>query len=315
MWIFLGCGDPTRVDTISQTDYLQRVPRLLAPAKVNLRLKITGQRPDGYHLLDMVMVRVDLADEIDLEITSEGIVIESDSPEVPCDRTNTLWKMAEQVSQESGRSFGIRAFLRKRIPTAAGLGGGSSDAASLLVALNRALELNWTMERLVRVGVKVGADAPFFLTSGPQRARGIGEVLEPIKLPGLELVLINPGFPVSSADAYRWFDETSPSPSPPPLRGGGRGRVIPASALTPEMSGASLPPLENDLERAVIPRYPVLRRIKELLKEAGALGTLMSGSGPTLYGLFESRPSRDRGYELLIRDQDPRWWVWKGRTL
>lgn len=279
------------------------VPRtLFAPAKINLRLKITGRRRgDGYHLLDMVMVRLDLADEIELELTAGADSFQSDSVVVPTDKTNTLLKAVDLVRRESGKKFGAKIFLKKKIPTAAGLGGGSSDAAAVLVALNVLLELGWSMPRLIEVGVKVGADVPFFLSPAPAcRVTGIGERLEPLSLPSIPVILVNPGLPVSTADAYRWFDEGNPS-------------------LTDAKSGASLPPLqglpplENDLEKVVIPRYPVLGRIKQLLSEAGALGTLMSGSGPTVFGVFDKR-SRDQGYKQLLREKDSGWSIYSGRA-
>ncbi len=209
-----------------------------APAKINLRLKVTGRRPDGYHLLEMVMVKLELADEIEFEIVPEGISIEiPPNPPlskggtggflIPTDRTNTLWKVALAVQKESGKRFGIKISLQKRIPTAAGLGGGSSDAAALLIALNQALELGWTGQKLIQIGVKIGADVPFFLAPGAQRVTGIGELLTPYPCNPLPLILINPGFPVSTAEVYRWWDETSPpgAPSPESRRGGKGGEV------------------------------------------------------------------------------------------
>ena len=269
---------------------------LLAPAKVNLRLKVLGRRPDGYHDLQMVMVPLDLADELEVERVDGGIEIRSDSTAVPADRSNILWKAAEALKERSQKDFGIRIFLKKKIPVAAGLGGGSSDAAALLKGISEAFDLGLSAPDLREVAVKLGADVPFFLTAGPQIAEGIGEKLTPIKIPPLWIVLINPGFPVATADVYRWYDEKR-----------GEGEVRPA--LTMKKGGASLPPLENDLEAVVIPRYPVLAEMKELLSRSGALGTLMSGSGPTVFGLFESRESRDRGYEKVLQEKDPRWWV------
>ena len=273
--------------------------RLPAPAKVNLRLKITGRRPDGYHLLDMVMVKLDLADEIALEIGGETIEFTADREGLPTDSSNTIVRAAEIVRELSGKEFGARIRLKKRIPVAAGLGGGSSDAATVLNGLNRLLGLGWDGPRLSKAGLRIGADLPFFLAGGSQRVRGIGEVLEPMEVPPLYLVLINPGFPVSTAEAYRWYDEggdsKGPLTSPPPL--------------------ASFPPPENDLERVVIPRYPVLGRLKELLNRAGALGTLMSGSGPTVFGLFESPESRDRGYKEILLQKETGWWVCRTNNL
>jgi 4-diphosphocytidyl-2-C-methyl-D-erythritol kinase len=261
---------------------------LRAPAKVNLRLRITGRRPDGYHLLDMVMVKLALADEIEMELGGEEIVISCNHPQVPLDSSSTLWKAAELVRRESGKKFGVKLYLQKNAPVAAGLGAGSSDGAAVLLGLNQLLELGWKEDKLLKIGEKIGADVPFFLSSGPKRVQGIGEILSPTEVPPLFLILINPGFPVSTKEAYGWFDQ-----------------------LTAPIHDATFPPLENDLEKVVLPRYPVLARLKVLLQEAGALGTLMSGSGPTVFGLFESSSSRDRGYETLLKKTEPGWWVCK----
>lgn len=268
---------------------------LKAPAKVNLRLKVLGRRSDGYHDLQMVMVPLDLADELEVERVDGGIEIRSDSTAVPADRSNILWKAAEALKERSQKDFGIRIFLKKKIPVAAGLGGGSSDAAALLKGISEAFDLGLSAPDLREAAVKLGADVPFFLTAGPQIAEGIGEKLTPIKIPPLWIVLVNPGFPISTKEVYGWYDQE-----------GGRG---PSSKLTDNWSDASFPPLENDLEAAVIPRYPVLAEMKRLLSRAGALGTLMSGSGPTVFGLFESQESRDRGYEKVLQEKDPKWWI------
>lgn len=280
--------------------------RLLAPAKVNLRLKITGRRPDGYHLLDMVMVKLDLSDEIDLELGGSGIRMECDR-DLPLDSSNTVWKAVDAVRKESGQRFGVTVRIHKRIPIAAGLGGGSSDAAGVLKGLNDLLALGWDTKKLIEVGMRIGADVPFFLVEGSQRVRGIGEVLEPITIPPVPLILINPGFPVSTTDAYQWYDLTREKDND------SKASVI---AKPDETRGRQIAGFEmtNDLEEVVIPRYPVLAAVKERL-QAGALGTLMSGSGPTVFGLFNSAPSRDRGYEILLKTKDPEWWICKTASL
>ncbi|MBI4374224.1 MAG: hypothetical protein HY542_05035 [Deltaproteobacteria bacterium] len=160
---------------------------------------------------------------------------------------------------------------------------------------------------MIQVGLKIGADVPFFLAEGAQRVTGIGEILEPISVPSLPVVLINPGFPVSTADVYRWWDKQEKIPPGPPFSKGG-------SRLTEIKTDAIPPLLENDLEEVVISRYPVLAEVKETLVKAGALGALMSGSGGTVFGLFESVASRDRGFDLIVSKKDPDWWLWKGNA-
>ena len=283
---------------------MQNRLNLRAPAKINLRLKVTGQRPDGYHTLEMIMAKVDLADEIQMEVTgSAGTTrIESDNALLQMDASNLIWKAAEALRRESGKNFGLQVFLKKRIPVAAGLGGGSSDAATTLLGLNSLLGLGWSREKLREIGIKLGADVPFFLEGGPQEAKGIGEVLTPILLPEIPLILINPGFPLSTPQVFGWFDDASPSE---------RAR----SVLTTQSSDASYARLENDLEQVVLSRYPVLAEIKSLLSRTGALGTLMSGSGATVFGTYDSVASRDRGFELLVQEKKSEWWVCRTSTL
>ncbi len=295
---------------------------LKAPAKVNLKLKVLGRRADGYHELDMIMVPLDLADEIILAPQPSGIVIDSDSPEVPKDNTNSLWKAAEVLQKVSGKNFGIKIFLKKKIPVAAGLGGGSSDAAAVLKGGNELLQLGLSEEKLSELGLKIGADVPFFLKQGAQRAQGIGEILSSVSVPLLHLILINPGFPVSTPEVYRWYDQCHPEQSegsPVQLFEGDSFATLRmtnhSSQLTSQKLDGTPVTLENDLERVVLPRYPVLVEIKKKLIDAGALGTLMSGSGGTVFGLFGSTESRDQGYDKILSLKDSRWWICKAASI
>ncbi len=269
---------------------------VLAPAKINLTLRVTGRRPNGYHDLDMRMVKLSLCDEIDIE-AGEGDLIEisADSPHVPNDASNSMWKAVELLRRETGKNLSAKISIRKRIPVAAGLGGGTSDAASVLKGLNEKLDLGVSPRRLRELAVQIGADVPFFLAEGPQRVRGIGDILEPTEIEPLFVVLMNPGFPVSTAHVYRWYDEEQEKK---------RGEVLTASKTDDNPRE-----LENDLERVVIPRYPVLAKMKQELLKAGALGALMSGSGGTVFGLYDSKASRDQGYEAILRIKKPEWWM------
>ncbi len=293
---------------------------LTAPGKVNLRLKITGRRQDGYHFLDMVMVKLTLADEMEWTLTPGDIRIAANSDVLPVDEKNILWKVIDHVRRESGRSFGCSIQLTKRIPVAAGMGGGSSDAAALLKGLNNALNLGWSTDQLVSIGVKIGSDVPFFLVPGPQRVTGVGEMLEPIEVNSLPMILINPMFPVSTPEVYGWWDHAEGRVSRESVSGVRlsddktlskvTGPVLSEqSRLTPQRSDARQLELENDLEKVVLPRYPVLAEIKQKLDRSGALGSLMSGSGPTVFGVYESTRDRDRGYDILQKDIDPKWWL------
>ncbi|QQR79452.1 MAG: 4-(cytidine 5'-diphospho)-2-C-methyl-D-erythritol kinase [Deltaproteobacteria bacterium] len=275
-----------------------------APAKINLTLRVTGRRANGYHDLDMVMVKLDLCDEIEIEARSsqlaaqgKNIEIFSESPVVPKDSSNSMWKAVELLQKETGKNFAVKITIQKNIPVAAGLGGGTSDAASVLKSLNEKLDLGVSSQRLKELAVKIGADVPFFLCDGPQRVTGIGDILEPTQVKPLYVILMNPGFPVSTKDVYGWWDELE-SPS----------------ELTALKTDATRPDLENDLEKVVIPRYPVLAQMKEALLNAGALGALMSGSGGTVFGLYDSKASCDQGFEVLKRSKKPEWWICKSES-
>lgn len=286
-----------------------------APAKVNLTLRVTGRRPNGYHDLDMIMVKLGLVDEIDIEARSSrladhgrDIEIVSENPMVPRDSSNSMWKAVELLQKESGQNFSVKMTIQKNIPVAAGLGGGTSDAASVLKSLNEKLGLGISLTRLRELAVKIGADVPFFLMEPPQRVTGIGDVLEPFAIGSIPMILINPGFPVSTKDVYGWWDELDNFPQPHlKLRGG--------EQLTELKVGGTRIHFENDLEKVVIPRYPVLAQMKDALLKAGALGALMSGSGGTVFGLYDSKASRDQGFDVLERHKNPSWWTYKTESM
>ncbi|NOT54404.1 MAG: 4-(cytidine 5'-diphospho)-2-C-methyl-D-erythritol kinase [Deltaproteobacteria bacterium] len=258
--------------------------RVLAPAKVNLHLRITGCRADGYHLLDSVMVPVSLCDE--LEITMENLAerareprirVTCDDPALPTDDTNLAYKAAALFCQEAGVEAEISIALRKRIPFGAGLGGGSSDAAAVLKSLNQMFGQRFSEQQLCALAVRLGADVPFFIPCQPARVEGIGEILTPVPpLPARWLVIVVPPFGVSTPWAYRRFDELPASTE-----------VV--SADLQQLLHGHWPPLScliNDLERAVVPTHPTIQAIKERLVQAGADGALMSGSGSSVFGIF-----------------------------
>ena len=277
--------------------------RVLAPAKVNLYLRITGRRPDGYHLLDSVMVPVSLCDEIEMttekqtEIeTKRGkgilpqIIVTCDEPTLPTDETNLAYKAATLFCKEAGVRPKITIALRKRIPFGAGLGGGSSDAAAVLKGLNTLCLEPFSEQQLCAFGVRLGADVPFFVPCQSARVEGIGEILTPVPpLPSRWLVIVVPPFGVSTSWAYRQFDELP-------------ARAEPASAELRQFVCGQWPPatcLINDLERAVVPTHPAIGRIKEKLLQAGAEGALMSGSGSSVFGIFSSRAGAEQASGLL----------------
>jgi 4-diphosphocytidyl-2-C-methyl-D-erythritol kinase len=264
---------------------------VLAPAKINVYLRIVGQRPDGYHLLDSLMIPIGLYDEITVEVRhgTSDITVTCDDPTVPTDHTNLAYKAAALLCQEIGTQAGFAITLHKRIPAGAGLGGGSSDAAAVLKCLNTMLSCGLTEARLCGLAARLGADVPFFVPCRPARVHGIGERVSPVPaLPPRWLVIVVPPFGVSTPWAYRRFDELSPGESVP----------TPVPAVTP---GQWPPPvlLINDLERAVLPAYPRIAQIKRTLQQCGAEGALMSGSGSAVFGVFQQRARAEQAATVL----------------
>ena len=271
--------------------------RILAPAKINVFLRITGRRADGYHLLDSLMVPISLCDEIKLEAWNvergtrndkEAITVTCDDPALPTDETNLVYKAAALLCKEASVRAQITIDLRKRIPVGAGLGGGSSDAAAVLRGLNTLLSLGFDEPRLCTLAARLGADVPFFISCRPARVQGIGEILTPIAfLLTKWFVIVVPSFGVLTPWAYRQFDEL-----PPQADVGGNIELTdgrwPAAKL-----------LVNDLERAVIPTYPLIGELKGRLLQLGAEGALMSGSGSAVFGMFRDRTGAEQAANAL----------------
>ncbi len=265
--------------------------QVLAPAKVNLYLRIVGRRPDGYHLLDSLMVPVSLYDEITVEAESgrPEIVMTCDDPTVPGGKTNLAYKAAALLCREAGVQAGVSINLRKCIPAGAGLGGGSSNAAAVLKSVNILLSLGLPEARLGALAACLGADVPFFIPCRPARVEGIGEILTAVQaLPLRWLVIVVPPFGVSTPWAYRRFDELLPSElSPVHLAQATAGQWPPAELFI------------NDLERAVLPEYPLLAQLKNHLLRLDAQGALMSGSGSAVFGVFRSRAAAEQAVTAL----------------
>lgn len=253
------------------------VRELLAPAKVNLSLVVVGKREDGYHDLITHMQKLDLYDEISLKIIQDsGIHLFCEDENVPCDSTNLAFKAAEAYAHKSKRlgSCGIEVVLRKRIPVAAGLGGGSSDAGTVLLGLNSIFDDEFTEMELIEMATPLGADVPFFATTMTAvRATGIGEKMTAVPvIKDVDFILVNPGFPVSTKDVFERFGETLTTAS-----------FTKANSL----EDVNLSKLCNDLEGVTLNMHPEIGRIKKSLQEYGASVTLMAGSGPTVFGVFE----------------------------
>ena len=274
-----------------------------AAAKVNLALEVLGKRDDGYHDVATVMQAVDLSDRLAFE-PSDDLELVTASPEVPPDGTNLVMRAARALTDAAHVARGARMTLIKRIPVAAGLGGGSSDAAATLVGLDRLWGLGWPVERLEEVAVTLGMDVPFFLRGGAALATARGDRLESVESRPLALVLVNPGVPVSTAEAYgrvtsaMYTDGTQARELARSL--GTRGATRVAAALY------------NGLAAAVVPIRPEIERMRAAVLAAGALGALMSGSGPTVFGVARSF---EHARQLRARLTRGSWACWATRTL
>lgn len=263
---------------------------LSAPAKINLQLRIVGRREDGYHLLSTLMQKIDLVDEVTLR-PGEGIVLRCPDSDLPDDETNLAWRAAELFRQTMGArlpvTFGVEITLKKNIPVAAGLGGGSSDAAAVLLGLDRLFGTACNREELIDMGVRLGADVPFFVVpEAAAWASGIGEVLEPAPVLDETLILlVNPGFSVSTRWAFETFALTAPKNIFNLTSSQNESQPQPVENLH-FFGGWEGGDLVNDLETVTITKYPEIQTIKERLVRGGAVGAMMSGSGATVFGVF-----------------------------
>ncbi|MBI5585875.1 MAG: 4-(cytidine 5'-diphospho)-2-C-methyl-D-erythritol kinase [Deltaproteobacteria bacterium] len=261
-----------------------------APAKINLRLKILGKRADGYHEIETLMQRIGLWDTIRLRPGSRGTQLVCPGyPELE-GRHNLAVKALDLLSEELGRPLSFRIHLTKRIPMGAGLGGGSSDGAAVLKGVNDWLGRPVSSDRLFDLAARLGSDVPFFLLEQAAWARGRGERLEPAPgLPSWWVVLVFPGFPLSTSWVYGQLKI--------PLTKKNKRIIIKGLKIETDMLPAEL--LENDLEQAVFPRYPVLAGLKEALQRRGADGALMTGSGSTVFGLWPDKAGAVRAVQGL----------------
>ncbi len=263
--------------------------KLFAPAKVNLYLRVTGRRDDGYHLLDTLMVPISLGDEVEITQVDGppgSITVHADAPDIPLGEENTAYRAARAFHERTGRDEPVAITIRKRIPVGAGLGGGSTDAAAVLRGLNDLLGAGLSSEDLMAAALSVGADVPFFIHGKPARARGIGEELSPVgPLPRLSMVVLFPNLPVSTAWVYRnlRFKLTKTSDN---------NNLIENLDTPHEVARVMV----NDLETVTIGRYPRIARLKERLDREGALGSRMSGSGSAVFGVFADEADARRAF-------------------
>lgn len=264
---------------------------MLTPSKINLFLHITGQRSDGYHELEMLFYPLrEPADTVTLSRTSgSGITLRTDRADIPADGRNLCVKALLAFCRAAGiKPEGFEITLEKTIPVAAGMGGGSSDAAAVLRLLQQQYPARLTEIQLAEIALSLGADVPFFLNPVPAAAGGIGEKLTPLAdmPPELPILIDAPGFPVSAKWAYKNKRKVSP-PAP-----GQMAELI--KKLRDRDFAAAADLMHNDLEDAVFEKFPILEKRKADLLSAGACRVMMTGSGPTLFAMFDSFAARDR---------------------
>ena len=270
---------------------------LESPAKVNLRLEILKRREDGYHELRTILQKISLHDTLHFFLKKEkGVSITTDHPKLPVGKDNLVFRAAQSVLKVSGYKGGIHIEIEKRIPLGAGLGGGSSNAATTLKAMNQLLKMDLSKRELMEMGLEIGADVPFFFLEGAAIGLGIGERLKKIKLPILYFVLIYPNYEVSTRWAYQNFVLTNQ-------------RIhfnLHKFLKTPEGISHIL---FNHLEEVVSRKYPQIDVMKKILLSAGALGSLMTGSGPTVFGIFPEEKSATEAYERVKKLVGRKGWV------
>lgn len=269
--------------------------KIKAPAKINLTLDVTGRRNDGYHNLEMVMQTISVYDELEISILPENpekpIIFNMDKelPDKIPPEKNLVYKAASVMKEKYNIKNSFNIFLKKNIPAAAGLAGGSTDCAATLTAINRLCQLGLTYEELCQTGVSLGADVPYCIKKGTMLSQGIGDILSSLPALGqIWIVLINPGISVSTAYVYKQL-ELDKFPCHP-----GTDKMIKAIQDNNIQHIASC--LFNVMETVTIKEYPVLDEIKKYLSDNGAEGALMSGSGPTIFGIFENEDKAKAAY-------------------
>jgi len=273
-----------------------------SPAKLNLHLRVLGKRPDGYHDILSLMQRISLCDEMAFSPKEGGIVLKCPGTSLPEDEGNIVHRAAAAFLNRIGAPSGVEITLDKRIPVAAGLGGGSSNAATTLMTLNEMFQNPLTRAELMAMGSRLGADVPFFIHQKTAWASGIGDhFTEAAPLPPFWYLLINPGFEVSTKRVYQGLNLG--------LTNGAINYSIPRFYTQADLIRG----LANDLEKVTIGLHPVLNRIKALLLESGAEGALMSGSGPTVFGIFTDEGSVLGAQSRLKREGQ--WSVFRAHSL
>ena len=262
-------------------------------AKINLYLKIGIKLKEGYHNIQSVMQQVALHDNISFESLNEDkIIVESNNRDLE-GKNNLAYKAASLLKEEFNVDEGIKIFIEKNIPMSAGLGGGSSNAANTLVTLNKSWNLNLSQKKLIEFALEIGSDVPFFVVGESSLVEGIGDEVKPLrKSISMNAVLVNPGIKVSTSWAYKQFDKAK-------IKIEDKNIKDLISAMNKKDVKKISENLYNDFDPIIEKKYEIVREIKASLKKLDAMGSLVSGSGPTVFGLFDSiYPAREAYFKL-----------------
>ena len=265
-----------------------------APAKINIGLDVVGRREDGYHEVRMIMQSIRLFDRLTLDRKKDpGVRLTTNLKFLPTDENNLIVKSAKMLMKEFNLEGGLNINLEKRIPVAAGMAGGSTDAASTMIAINQMYDLNLSNSQLMKRAAKIGADIPYCIMKGTALAEGIGEKLSTVpKLPNCTVLIVKPKIHVSTKEVYSklTLDENTIHPD--------------INVMIDDLKKKDLEGLcshiGNTLEGVTIPMYPEIDDIKKFMMENGALGSLMSGSGPTVFGIFDDKDKATKAKELAL---------------
>lgn len=276
-----------------------------AYGKINLGLNVIGKRKDGYHDLKTIMQEIDLKDIITIENREKGIEINCTNKEVPLDESNLVYKAWEEMKKHSGVERGVSIEIDKTIPIGGGLAGGSTNAAAVIKGLNTLWELNWSDEKLENIGSKIGSDVPFFIKGGTALGTGTGTDLEELtSFSGKDIILINPNMNFCTENAYESLYI--------------KGENEKIEKMIKEIEKDNLKGvsslLNNDLEKRVLEKHPIIKDIKDVLLSNGALGSLMSGSGSTVFGIF-SNEEKALNSESKLKELYEDFLILKAKTI
>lgn len=276
---------------------MENTLQLKAYAKINLGLDVVRKREDGYHEVRMIMQTVKLYDKLTFRLLDEDVIrMKTNLGFLPVDENNLVYKAIKLLKDTYHIDKGMEIDLFKCIPVAAGMAGGSTDCAAALIGANKLFGLHLSKQKLMELGVKLGADVPYCVLRGTALSEGIGEVLTPLSpIPDCHILIAKPPISVSTKFVYEHLDANGLTKHPDI-----DGMV--AAIKEGNLTGITKR-MENVLESVTIPEYPVIERIKDCMKEYGAMNSLMSGSGPTVFGIFETQEDAEKAEEAIRKQE------------